>query len=175
MATIYIGVGSNLDNPLQHVRQTIAELGKLSECRFLAASGLYKSPPLTSPLTSPLAPPSQPDYINAVVAIETERDALSLLDELQAIEREHGRVRDGERWGPRPLDLDVLLIDDKIINHARLIIPHPGLHERSFVLYPLQEIAPDLSIPDHDSQKSVSLQELITRCDDEGLERLHDA
>lgn len=175
MATIYIGVGSNLDNPLQHVRQAIVELGKLSECRFLTASGLYKSPPLTSPLTSPLAPPSQPDYINAVVAIETERDALSLLDELQTIEREHGRVRDGERWGPRPLDLDVLLIDDKIINHARLIIPHPGLHERSFVLYPLQEIAPDLSIPDHDSQKSVSLQELIARCDDEGLERLHDA
>jgi len=187
MALIYIGIGSNLDDPLSHVREAISELRQLKDCRFQTVSGLYKSRPLPIPQPdqqkavapsrehTPEESQAQPDYINAVAAIETDRNALSLLDDLQAIENQHGRVRSAERWGPRTLDLDVLLIDDKIINHARLIIPHPGLHERSFVLYPLQEIAPDLSIPDHNSKKSSSLKELVARCDDEGLERLYDA
>lgn len=136
--------------------------------------------PLASEQHTQTAGLTQPDYINAVVAIETDRDELSLLDDLQAIESQHGRVRTGEHWGPRTLDLDVLLIGDKIINEARLIIPHPGLHERSFVLYPLQEIAPDLLIPDHDSLtglalKELPLRELIAQCDDKGLERISDA
>ena len=175
MVTVYIGIGSNLDGPLSHVRQAIRELGQLKGCHFLSASSLYKS----RPLLVRQRPQSQPDYINAVVAIETQivtgHEEVALLDNLQAIEQRHGRVRDGERWGPRTLDLDVLLIGDKIINHARLIIPHPGLHERSFVLYPLQEIAPDLLIPDHGSRKGLPLRELIAQCDDEGLERIRDA
>ena len=176
MTTIYIGIGSNLDEPLTHVREAIHEIKQLSDCRFLSASGLYKS----RPMLSKQSPQEQPDYINAVVAIETNRDEVSLLDDLQAIENSHGRVRKGEHWGPRTLDLDVLLVGDKIINHARLIIPHPGLHERSFVLYPLQEIAPDLLIPGHGSLdglsgKGLPLKELIAQCDDEGLERISDA
>ena len=126
--------------------------------------------PLLSEQQTQSAGLTQSDYINAVVAIETDRDALSLLDDLQAIESQHGRIRTGEHWGPRTLDLDVLLIGDKIINEARLIIPHPGLHERSFVLYPLQEIAPDLLIPGLNS-----IRELIAQCDDEGLERISNA
>lgn len=174
MTTIYIGIGSNLDDPLAHVITAIHELGQLDGCQFLSASSLYKSRPLSSPASPPASNPmytgSQPDYINAVVAINTTKDELKLLDDLQDMEHRHGRVREGERWGPRTLDLDILLADDKIINHPRLIIPHPGLHQRSFVLYPLQEIAPDLIIPGHGS-----LQELIAQCDDEGLERLSEA
>jgi len=185
MTTIYIGIGSNLDDPSAHVRQAIRELGQLDECLLLSTSSLYKSRALLDPKQSPGHSPNhspdtrepspdypqhQPDYINAVVAIETEKDEISLLDELQAIEHYHGRVRTGERWASRPLDLDVLLVGDKIINQTRLIIPHPGLHQRSFVLYPLQEIAPDLNIPGLGS-----LKELVARCDEEGLERLSDA
>jgi len=180
MATIYIGIGSNLDDPVSHVRQAVIELKQLRDCHFLAVSGLYKSRPLESPLKSRQLSPPQPDYINAVIAIKSNRDRLSLLDDLQAIESQHGRVRNGEHWGPRTLDLDVLLIGDKIINETRLIIPHPGLHERSFVLYPLQEIAPDLLIPDpefaqRNDGKEIPLGELIAQCDDEGLERISDA
>lgn len=170
MTTIYVGIGSNLDDPLTHVREAIRELGLLNDCRFLSASSLYKSRPLIDPQLSPERQEEQPDYINAVAAIETDRDILDLLDDLQEMENRHGRVRRGKRWGPRTLDLDVLLAGDKIINHTRLIIPHPGLHERSFVLYPLQEIAPDLNIPGLGS-----LKELIALCDDEGLERLSGA
>jgi 2-amino-4-hydroxy-6-hydroxymethyldihydropteridine diphosphokinase len=159
MKTIYISIGSNLDQPIQHVRTAIRELGQYDRFTLLASSSLYRS--------SPLGPEDQPDYINAVIAIKTDLGEHAVLDALQALESRHGRVRDGERWGPRTLDLDVLLVDDKIINTDRLIIPHPGLHERSFVLYPLQEIAPGLSIPGHGS-----IDELIAQCDHEGLERI---
>ena len=167
MANVYIGIGSNLAEPREQVRQAIKELQQLQDCQFIAASSLYKSQPLIDNQQSLNDSFPQPDYVNAVVAIETDREPLSLLDDLQALEEIHGRVRKAERWGPRTLDLDVLLIDDKIINHSRLIIPHPGLHERSFVLYPLQEIAPDLVVPGYGP-----LAGLVARCDDEGLERL---
>jgi len=169
MAMVYIGIGSNLAEPHVQVRQAINELRQLKGCELLSASSLYKSKPLVDPLNV-LSDAKQPDYVNAVVAIETDREPLSLLDDLQAIEETHGRVRTAERWGPRTLDLDVLLIDDKIIKHARLIIPHPGLHERSFVLYPLHEIAPDLVIPGYGP-----LTGLVAQCDDDGLERLDKA
>jgi 2-amino-4-hydroxy-6-hydroxymethyldihydropteridine diphosphokinase len=167
MTTIYIGIGSNLEDPCRQVRQAINELQQLRGCEFIAASSLYKSQPLVANQPSISDQSPQPDYINAVVALETDREPLSLLDDLQALEAQHGRVRTSERWQPRTLDLDVLLVGDKIINHSRLIIPHPGLHERSFVLYPLQEIAPDLVIPGYGP-----LTGLVAQCDDEGLERL---
>ena len=94
-----------------------------------------------------MGPADQPDYVNAVAAIDTDWEPLELLEQLQAIERRQGRIRGGEHWGPRTLDLDLLLYDDLQLETAVLVIPHPGLHRRAFVLYPLAEIAPDLNVP----------------------------
>ena len=114
-----------------------------------------------------MGPPDQPDYINAVCALTSSVDPIPLLDQLQAIELKHGRVRDGLRWGPRSLDLDILLFGENIINTARLVVPHPGLDQRSFVLYPLYEIAPGLTVPGLGP-----LEDLIAKCDQAGLERI---
>ena len=159
MTTIYIGIGSNLDNPLAHVQQAIAELKQVPQCHYLATSSLYRS--------APMGPIKQADYINAVSALQTTLKPLPLLDQLQVIESQHGRIRQGERWGPRTLDLDLLLYGEKIINTQRLTVPHPGLHQRSFVLYPLQDIDPDLLIP---GLGPLSL--LIRQCPYSALERV---
>jgi len=143
MTAVYIGIGSNLDNPLNHVTQAIHALGQLADSEYIATSALYRS--------APMGPADQPDYINAVSLLHTRLTPMELLDQLQAIERAHGRIHDGQRWGPRTLDLDLLLYGEKIINDTRLRVPHPGLHERSFVLYPLQDINPDLVIPEYGS------------------------
>ena len=176
MAIAFIGLGSNLAEPEVQVQLALVELQTLSQSRCVAHSSLYRSSPM---LADGDSANDQPDYINAVAALETVLEPALLLAELQHLEALHQRIR-RRRWGPRTLDLDVLLVGDKIINHARLIIPHPGLHERSFVLYPLQEIAPDLLIPGHGSLdglsgKGLPLKELIAQCDDEGLERISDA
>ena len=134
----FIGVGSNLQEPLEQVRQAIRALTALPESRLLRASSLYGS--------RPMGPQDQPDYINAVVQIETRLSALSLLHALQAIEQQQGRVRQ-RHWGERTLDLDLLLYGEHSINLPELVVPHAGLAERNFVLYPLQEIAPSLEIP----------------------------
>jgi 2-amino-4-hydroxy-6-hydroxymethyldihydropteridine diphosphokinase len=147
----YIGVGSNLDDPLEHVRRSIRELAQLAENTVVAHSRLYASPPM--------GPSDQPDYINAVVRVRTALEPLALLDQLQAIERAHGRVREGQRWGARTLDLDLLLYGLRFIDHERLVVPHPGLHERAFVLYPLQELAGDIEVPGRGW-----LSELIRHC-----------
>lgn len=159
MIEVYIGIGSNLDDPLYHVKQAISELRQLAQCEYIATSALYRS--------APMGPPGQPDYINAVSLLQTDLTPLDLLDQLQAIEHAHGRMRDGQRWGPRTLDLDILLYGEKIINEARLRVPHPGLHERSFVLYPLQDINPALVIPGDGP-----LARLIDQCPHIALERL---
>jgi 2-amino-4-hydroxy-6-hydroxymethyldihydropteridine diphosphokinase len=159
MTEVYIGIGSNLDNPLQQVRQAINELRQLADSEYIASSSLYR--------TSPMGPSEQPDYINAVSLLQTCLAPLDLLNELQAIENTHGRNRDVQRWGPRTLDLDILLYGEKIISDTRLCIPHPGLHERSFVLYPLQDINPDLVIPGYGP-----LAKLIEQCPHNVLERL---
>lgn len=152
MEMVYIGLGSNLDNPLEQVRQAIESLSRTPQIEVVRVSSLYRS--------HPLGPPGQPDYINAVMAIETSLSAEALLDVLQAIELSQGRVRDGERWGPRTLDLDILLYGDVVMEQPRLKIPHPGLHERSFVLYPLLEIAPELLVPGHGA-----LVKLLEHCE----------
>ncbi len=162
MDTIYIGIGSNLNDPIQQVNMAIEELGQIDDTEMLRSSGLYRSAPLGSA--------DQPDYINAVCALITRAEPIELLDNLQNIEHQHGRVRGGEQWGPRTLDLDILLFGDKIINFDRLIIPHSGLDQRSFVLYPLYEIAPDLDVPGLGL-----LQTLIAACDQAGLERINKA
>jgi len=94
-----------------------------------------------------MGPQDQPDYLNAVVGLQTELSAFDLLNELQRIENQHGRLRDGERWGPRTLDLDLLLYAEEVIDTPELSVPHPGIAERSFVLLPLSELAPDLVVP----------------------------
>lgn len=154
----YIGIGSNLDDPQGQVGAALGELANMpySVCR--ARSSLYRSPPM--------GPPDQPEYINAVARLDTDLPPDALLDALLALERRHGRER-GEKWGPRTLDLDILLYGDAVIDNGQLTIPHPGLKERAFVLYPLQEIAPDLTIPGFGP-----LRDLIARCPRGGLERL---
>lgn len=137
--TVYIGLGSNLDDPVNQVELALDELAQLANCRITAHSSLYR--------TAPMGPQDQPDYINAVVAIETSLEPVVLLDALQEIERQHGRERKGEQWGPRTLDLDLLLYGEQILDLPRLQVPHPGIKERSFVLIPLHEIAPQLVLP----------------------------
>ncbi|MCA9018222.1 MAG: 2-amino-4-hydroxy-6-hydroxymethyldihydropteridine diphosphokinase, partial [Planctomycetaceae bacterium] len=138
LVTAYIGLGSNLDDPMQQVLTACDELKQLSESSLLVCSSLYRSPPM--------GPTDQPDYINAVAAVETTLEPHKLLAQLQAIEHRHGRVRE-RRWGARTLDMDLLIYGDQILSDATLILPHPGLAERAFVLYPLQEIARSLIVP----------------------------
>ena len=149
--TAYIGLGSNLEDPLEQVRRALAELDAVPGSRLAARSGLYRSPPM--------GPAEQPHYINAVAALETRLEPRALLAELQRIERAHGRHRGADRWGPRTLDLDLLLYGERRIREPALTVPHPGLHERAFVLYPLAEIAAGLVVPGHGP-----LRELLQGC-----------
>lgn len=134
----YIGLGSNLNDPALQLRNAIAALAGLPQTRVLACSSLYRS--------APMGPQDQPHYLNMVAELGTSLDPETLLDKLQDIERSQGRVR-VRRWGPRTLDLDILLYGDDVLVTKRLIIPHPGIAERSFVLYPLAEICGQLEIP----------------------------
>ena len=157
MSLAYIGLGSNLDNPILQVTQALNELSQLSACHLVAQSSLYRSRAVG---------PIQPDYINAVALLETSLSPLALLDALQQLEQTHQRVR-LEHWGPRTLDLDLLLFDQQIIEHTRLVVPHPFLTQRNFVLYPLAEITPNLTLPG-----GAQLKELIAQYSHDGLERL---
>jgi 2-amino-4-hydroxy-6-hydroxymethyldihydropteridine diphosphokinase len=135
----YVGLGSNLGEPVAHVQQALAQLDAIHQTRLIVASRLYR--------TAPLGPQDQPDFINAVAGLQTRLAPRNLLDELQRLEAAHGRVREGLRWGPRTLDLDILLYDDLQMDEPDLRIPHPGMAMRAFVLKPLQELAADLIIP----------------------------
>jgi 2-amino-4-hydroxy-6-hydroxymethyldihydropteridine diphosphokinase len=132
-------LGANLHEPIAQLQLAFTELDALAETRVTSRSPLYKS--------APLGPHDQPDYINAVARLETRLTPLALLAGLHAIENTHGRRRDGERWGPRTLDLDLLLYGDLSVASPALTLPHPGLRERAFVLYPLTDIAANLIIP----------------------------
>lgn len=155
----YIGLGSNQQYPVEQLQRALTALAALPHSRLLRRSSLYRS--------TPLGPAGQPDYINAVAALKTSLDPHQLLAQLQQIEQAQGRVRTGERWGPRTLDLDLLLYGEQQINEPQLTVPHPGLPARNFVLYPLQEIAPQLVIPGHGA-----LSRLIKNLPMEGLECL---
>ena len=156
---VYIALGSNLDSPIDKARQSIEALRALPQSRFICASSLYCS--------KPMGPQDQPDYINAVVAIDTMLPPLELLDCTQAIENALGRVRKAQRWGPRTLDLDILLYGDETIDCPRLTVPHYGMKQREFVLYPLAEIAPELRFPD-----GTSLQDCLWQVNKNALMRL---
>ncbi|MDN6832915.1 MAG: 2-amino-4-hydroxy-6-hydroxymethyldihydropteridine diphosphokinase [Enterobacterales bacterium] len=150
MTRVYIALGSNLANPLHQVQSALNALAELPQTKLIATSSLYRTPPL--------GPQDQPDYLNAVVALDTDLSAENLLDHTQKIEQEHGRVRKDERWGPRTLDLDILLFGDEIINTERLTVPHYDMKNRQFMLYPLAEIAPELHFPTGESLQSVIAQ-----------------
>lgn len=158
MTLAYIGLGSNLDNPREHVERAFTELAALTNSQLLARSPLYGS--------TAVGPGEQPDYINAVALIKTTLTPIELLDSLQAIEQAHRRVRI-EHWGPRTLDLDILLLDQQTIQSERLNVPHPYLTQRNFVLYPLADIAPDLVLP-----CGTPVAELRVNCPGDGLEHL---
>ena len=136
---VYVGIGSNLDDPERQVAQAIADLRALPDCLLTVVSSLYRS--------APMGPADQPDYINAVAALITTLAPHDFLGELQKIEVRHGRQRDGERWGPRTLDLDMLVFGSHRIADDRLNVPHAGIAARNFVLLPLCELAPQLNVP----------------------------
>ena len=158
MERIYIGMGSNLADPAEQLRSAIQALAQLPDSRFAGVSAFYQSDSLL---------PGQPRYTNAVAAIDSELEPLDLLDALQAIEIDQGRERH-ERWGPRTLDLDILLFGDRLIDTPRLKVPHYHMQARPFVLYPLAELAPaTLTLAD-----GRSLAQLLAECPYVGLERL---
>jgi len=150
--TAFIGIGSNLDDPVQQVRMAVGAISRLSGCSVRRCSSLYR--------TRPWGLENQPAFINAVVKLETRLTALQLLEVLQALETRQGRRRDGLRWGPRRLDLDILLYGQSRIAMEALEIPHRHLHQRAFVLLPLQEIDARLPVP---GMGTVS--ELVSRLD----------
>jgi 2-amino-4-hydroxy-6-hydroxymethyldihydropteridine diphosphokinase len=141
MTPVYIGLGSNLADPRRQIELAIEALAALPRARLLRHSRLYRS--------APWGHRAQPDFINAAAQLETTLAPRMLLDALLAIERAAGRTRDGTLWGPRVLDLDVLVYGDEVIDEPGLHVPHPHLAARAFVLAPLAEIAPDLLVPGH--------------------------
>ena len=156
MPIAYIGIGSNLENPLDQVKSACQVLGNTEGIELKDVSHWYGNPAI--------GPEGQPDYVNGVAAIDTSLAPLELLDALQVIENSHGRVR-SVRWGPRTLDLDILLIDEHVIDTERLVVPHPEMVRRAFVIKPLHDIAPLLTLPSGDSVstllQSLDLQHLV--------------
>lgn len=139
MSRAFIALGANLGDAVAMVTRAMNDLGAVPATRVTGRSRLYRS--------AALGPAPQPDYVNAVARVETTLTPHHLLDELQAIEERHGRVRDGTRWGPRTLDLDLLLYDDLSLRDERLTLPHPEITRRNFVLAPLLELEPAARIP----------------------------
>ena len=135
----WLGLGANLQHPVMQLRQALSDLGKADGIEVLRVSSFYSTPPWGDE--------HQEDFINAVVQIETSLDSLALLHALQAIENVMGRQRNGRRWGPRVIDIDVLLYGDQVINSTELSVPHPRMHERAFVLVPLVELERGIEIP----------------------------
>lgn len=135
----YIGVGSNLDDPRKQVIQAFAELARLPDTRVILTSPIYVS--------RPFGPVKQADFANAVAGVLTQLEPRALLAGLRSLEAARGRPVQRERWGPRIIDLDVLVYGRERLDDPELTLPHPGIVERNFVLYPLADIAPDLDIP----------------------------
>lgn len=154
----YIGLGSNLNDPIEQVREALKALDSLDDCAVECCSPLYWS--------TAVGPGDQADYLNGVVRLQTRLSPHALLNRLRNIEDAQGRTRE-IRWGARTLDLDLLLYDDIVIDRKDLTIPHPRLHKRNFVVYPLYDIAPTLRLPD-----GRALSELIEQLPRTGLRRL---
>lgn len=138
MTLAYIGLGSNLDEPVEQIQRALAMLSNLADTRVVNASRFYRSPPM--------GPQDQPEYINAAALLDTALPSLELLHALQGIEHHLGRIR-LRHWGERVIDLDLLLYGEEQNQSAELTLPHPGIAERAFVLRPLAELNPELIIP----------------------------
>ena len=161
-AQVYIGLGSNQGHAIDNVCRAIGEFKASNSIQLVHCSSLYRS--------APVGYLDQPDFVNAVCQARTSLPVDELLKELQQLELKAGRRRDGVRWGPRVLDLDLLLYDNVTLESATLVVPHPRMHERAFVLYPLQEISPGLQIPGHGP-----VGELAAACADQDCDRLEEA
>ena len=148
MTLAYIALGSNLASPLEQVNAAVQAIGEIPDSHVVAVSSFYRTPPL--------GPQDQPDYLNAAVALETTLAPEVLLSHTQRIELQQGRVRKAERWGPRTLDLDIMLFGQAIIHTDNLTVPHYDMYNRGFMLWPLYEIAPSLTFPD-----GISLQQRL--------------
>jgi len=157
----FIGIGSNQGDPVFQVRSAIKAIAQAADISLEQTSSLYLSPPM--------GPSDQPNYVNAVAMISTSHDSFQLLTCLQGIERDHGRIRSIKRWGPRTLDLDILLFGTESIDTETLRIPHEGLTERPFVVVPLSEIAPDLTLPNGEC-----VSDLAARMQSQTLTRLRE-
>ena len=157
----YIGIGSNLDEPAAQVGKAFAAVQALPDSGFARCSPLYRS--------APMGPSSQPDFVNAAAAVLTRLEPHELMRELQAIEKAQGRRRDAAHWGPRVLDLDLLVLGSLVIDEPDLRIPHPGIAERNFVLFPLADLAPNMHVPGRGS-----VQRLLAEIGTDGarIERL---
>ncbi len=160
---VYIGLGSNLERPDEQISRALASLKELPDSHFVADSGLFKSKAMLPEEGEP-----QGDYFNAVALFETSLEPLVLLDCLQAIENNQGRVRE-YRWAPRTIDLDILMLGQTEMSEARLQLPHPGICEREFVLYPLRRLCEklqqgDVQIPGHGM-----LSDVIKHCPENEL------
>ena len=155
----YVGLGSNLDEPAVQVRRAFAALGQIPETRLVRQSSLYGS--------RPMGPVPQPDFINAAAGLLTRLEVHDFFVHLRALERQLGREPPRERWGPRRIDLDLLVFAQLRIDTPALQLPHPGIVERNFVLYPLAEVAPELPVPG-----CGRIAELLARVNPEGLWRL---
>lgn len=158
MTVAFVGVGANLGEPRSQVKQALLELDAIPHTRLIDASSLYRS--------EPLGYAEQPEFVNAVAQLETGLPAERLLAELQAIEARHGRERSFAN-APRTLDLDLLLFGNAVLDEEALMVPHPRMHERAFVLAPLLEIAPQASVPGRGAVK-----ELLKGCGNQRIERI---
>ncbi len=155
----YIGLGSNLGEATKYIEAAFLDINEIEHTRLLRTASLYQS--------APMGPKNQPDYINSVCLIETGLKPETLLKELQRIENKHGRERSNERWGPRTLDLDILLYGNHEIESDTLTIPHYGMAGREFVLVPLFEIAPNMVMSD-----GKPISQWVANCSLDGLKRL---
>ncbi|MCL1141112.1 2-amino-4-hydroxy-6-hydroxymethyldihydropteridine diphosphokinase [Shewanella gaetbuli] len=151
MALVYIALGANLNDPIQQLNKAVVALKNIAIDNKVTVSSYYSS--------TPMGDIAQPDYVNAVAALDTQLPPIELLDALQKIEQDQGRVRK-EHWGPRTLDLDILLYENQTINIPRLQVPHYGMKQRSFVIVPLAEIAADLVLPCQQSVKSLLTEDM---------------
>lgn len=158
MIRVYLALGSNLADPLHQVHSALNALAAVPDTTLVATSSLYRTPPY--------GPPDQPDFLNAAVALDTGLSPDAFLDHTQRIELEQGRVRKAHRWGPRTLDLDIMLFGTQTINTSRLTVPHYDMHQRAFMLLPLLEIAPALCLPD-----GTPLAELLAALDSSSIRR----
>lgn len=156
---VFIGLGSNLGDSIGQLTSAIEAIGALPHTELMKTSSFYRS--------APMGPSDQPDYVNAVMQIRTPLAPQALLEALQHIEQTHGRERKGERWGPRTLDLDILLYGKETINTDTLTVPHYGMAHREFVMVPLFEIAQQMIMPD-----GKPISQWVAQCSLDGLKRL---